>query len=157
MTVPDPPPSLNARQARFIREYAFGNHPSMTSAAKAVGYGKVRAGITASAIMKRDDAREYYNRLTGAVTEEVAKKVAWEKEDLANYYISILTQKPSQATESNHLCDKIMTPEGEAYTHPSKIQAARALAEVMQWNKPKEDTSTRLAGALEAILIRKDI
>ena len=152
-----PPDTLNPKQALFIREYASGLYTDAKAAAVAVGYSKTRAGITAKAILGRPDAKKYLNQITTAATEEAAEEIAYSKTRLANYYASILDSAPSRASESNPLCDVVVTKEGEIPTLPPKLQAAAALAKLMGWDKPQEDGTTKLAGALEAILTKRDI
>ena len=152
-----PPDTLSPKQALFIREYASGLYKDPKAVAIAVGYDKGRAAITAKAILGREDAKAYYNAVTNKATEKAAEEIAYSKTRLANYYASILDAKPGSASENNPLCDTVVTKEGEVFTLPSKLAAAKGMAEVMGWNRPEDDGTTKLAGALTAILGKRDI
>jgi|DEB0MinimDraft_10_1074344.scaffolds.fasta_scaffold124825_1 hypothetical protein len=155
MELPDPPSSLNPKQALFIRELAFGKHKSQKAAAIAAGYAPGRAVVTGSAILRRPDARSYYDSLTGTVADEVAKNVSMDMIDLAEYHVQILKSKPSQAGPDNPLCDIYPTREGEVYVFPKKMDSARALFDIL--NRDNEKSESAGLSLLETLLSKRDV
>jgi hypothetical protein len=153
-----PPPSLNAKQSLFIREYSSGLHKTQKDAAIAAGYSKFRAKVTASQILSRQDARSYYNSIQSDSTAVAVEELGFSKIDACRVLVDMITAQPGSASSTNPLCDTIMTRDGVEYILPPKLPALALLGKLMGYGEAKGVNVTGVINpGLRAILDLRDV
>lgn len=85
-----------------------------------------------------------------SLREAASKKAEYTRDDLVGYLVQVIKTPVGEVGEKSQLAQrvKIDAEGGFLVEMPSKIQAAKQLAEIMGWNKPQEvkvDLSEKLA------------
>lgn len=120
-----------------------------------------RAGYSARGAVADQNASETLripkvSRYLEELRDEAKMKAAMERGDLVQYLVDVL-KTPVGAIDANHvLCQEWSMDEAGAMRvkMPSKLAAAKQLADIMGWNKPQEvkvDLSEKLADIIRRV------
>jgi hypothetical protein len=136
---------LSDQQRRFC-EFVVGGMPA--------GRAYERAGYRA----RGDVADQAASRMLGTVKvaehlrilrAEAARKAEFTRDDLVGFLVEVVKTPVASVGEGSRLAQKVKVDDaGMVIEMPSKIQAAKQLAEIMGWNKPQQvkvDVSEKLA------------
>ena len=143
---------LSDQQRRFC-ELLVAGHPAGRAYEKA-GYrsrGSV-ADVKASQLVRKDKVVAYLAQLR----EAASRKAEFTRDDLVGYLVQVIKTPVGEVGEKSPLAQrvKIDAEGGFLVEMPSKIQAAKQLAEVMGWNKPQElkvDMSEKLSDIIARV------
>ena len=144
---------LKPKHRVFLLEHFSGTHDTAGEAAIAAGYAPQRAVKTARDILARPDAKAFNAKLEA----KVVKTVTIEKQELIDFYASILRANPNQAGPKSPISTVELTKDGEE-THLllPKMEAADKLTKLMSWNQEAKDSNAALGGILGRILETRD-
>jgi uncharacterized protein (DUF1501 family) len=140
---------LNPRQRRFVELFTGG----MSAVAAYVRAGYSPNGADGAASKLQGNAK--VSAAIQATQRKASEAAAMDRSDLASYLVDVLQTPIGQITETHRLCQEwAMNPAGCVNVKmPSKLAAARQLAEIMGWNKPAVVT-VDLSEKLEVIIGR---
>jgi hypothetical protein len=120
-----------------------------------------RAGYSARGAVADQNASETLRipkvaRYLQSLREAATNKAAMERDDLVQYLVNVL-KTPVGVIDANHeLCQEWSMDDAGALRvkMPSKLAAAKQLADIMGWNKPQEvkvDLSDKLAEIIRRV------
>lgn len=104
------------------------------------------ADVCAAKMLGKAKVKEYLSRLR----EAASKTAEFTRDDLVGYLVQVIKTPVGKVGQESELAQRVKVDAegGFLVEMPSKIAAAKQLAEVMGWNKPQEvkvDLSEKLA------------
>jgi hypothetical protein len=137
---------INDRMRR-VCELVVSGHPA-GRAYELAGYTARgdAADVCAAKMLGKAKVKEYLAMLRA----QASVKAEFTRDDLVGYLVQVIKTPVGEVGEKSQLAQRVKVDAegGFLVEMPSKIQAAKQLAEVMGWNKPQEvkvDLSTKLA------------
>lgn len=137
---------INDRMRR-VCELVVSGHPA-GRAYELAGYSSrgETADVCAAQLLAKPKVAAYLAMLR----EQASKKAEYTRDDLVGFLVQVMKTPIGEVGANSILAQKCKVDEAGGYLieMPSKIQAAKQLAEVMGWNKPQEvkvDLSEKLA------------
>ncbi|MES2920086.1 MAG: terminase small subunit [Verrucomicrobiota bacterium] len=142
---------LNPRQRRFVELFTGGM--AAGRAYVAAGYEAKGADQAASLLLRNIKVLAAIK----ATQQKAAEKAEMERGDLVSYLVEVIRTPIGQISENHRLCESWqMDPATGALRvrMPSKLAAAKQLADIMGWNRPQEvklDLSEKLADIIQRV------